>query len=182
MLEIASVTTQLSSASDLAAFHARRERFYAIGARLLAAPPDRALLDSARRLLARATGAARELMVALGDSRGAGAAAEHALLFEGAIDLRCRVQPHRDLVAELARLAGLAGRLAVAIQAGDLTEAATISDEQAHVLNDHAGACVTQHARRLIAGGGPFYRAFGLALAVQIADDVRLLGDDAPTR
>jgi hypothetical protein len=178
MLEHTTATRPLTSASDLAAFHARRERFYAVAARLLASPPDEHLLDTARRLLGRSASSCRDLVAALGDERGRTAAAEHALLFAaGSIDTRCQVAGDGDLVAELTRLATLADRLAVAIQAGDMTDAAALSDEQAHLLHDHAGACVADHAARIAAAGGPFYRALGHALAQQIADDVRLLSD-----
>jgi hypothetical protein len=179
MLDHTTATRPLTSASDLAAFHARRERFYAVAARLLASPPDEHLLDTARRLLGRAASGCRDLVAALGDERRRTAAAEHALLFGAkSIDTRCHVAgDHGDLVAELARLATLADRLAVAIQAGDMTDAAAVSDEQAHFLHDHAGACVAEHAERIAAAAGPFYRALGHALAQQIADDVRLLSD-----
>jgi hypothetical protein len=177
MLPPLSVTRPLSSANDLAAFHARRERFYAVAAQLLAAPPDEHLLDAARRLLARSA-TCRELIAALGDERARSAAVEHALLFSAhGVDTRCRAADGADLVAELRQLANLADRLAVAIQAGDLTDAAAVSDEQAHLLHDHAGACVADHAHRIAAAGGPFYRALGQALAQQIGDDIRLLAD-----
>jgi hypothetical protein len=179
MLEPTTITRPLSSASDLAAFHARRERFYSVAAQLLAAPPDVHLLDTARRLLGRAATSYRDLVAALGDDRGRAAAAEHALLFSATgVDTACRIDGDgADLVAELTRLATLADRLAVAIQAGDMTDAAAMSDEQAHFLHDHAGACVAGHAHRIAGAGGPFYRALGHALAQQIADDVRLLAD-----
>jgi hypothetical protein len=179
MLEPTTITPPLSSANDLAAFHARRERFYTVAAQLLAGPPDEHLLDTARRLLSRASMGRRDLVAALGDDRGRAAAAEHALLFSGgAIDTACRVDGGgTDLVAELRQLAILADRLAVALQAGDMIGAAAVSDEQAGVLHDHAGACIAEQAGRIVGGGGPFYRALGQALAQQIADDVRLLTD-----
>jgi uncharacterized membrane protein YccC len=179
MLEHTTVTRPLSSANDLAAFHARRERFYSVAAQLLAGPPDEHLLDTARRLLGRAASGCRDLVAALGDERGRAAAAEHALLFTAlGVDTGCRVAgDDSDLVAELTRLATLADQLAVAIQAGDMTDAAALSDEQAHFLHDHAGTCVAGHADRIAGAGGPFYRALGHALAQQIADDVRLLSD-----
>lgn len=183
MLDPPSITRPLGSANDLAAFHARRERFYAVTAQLLASGPDARLLDTARRLLGRGGGGARDLVSALGDERGRGASAEHARLFGAAgVDVCCATSDGGpDLVSELRRLARLADRLASAIQAGDMSDAAAVSDEQAHFLQDHAGACVADHARRLAAAGGPFYRALAQALAQQIADDVRLLTDDVPS-
>jgi hypothetical protein len=181
MLDPPSITRPLSSASDLAAFHARRERFYSVAAQLLAGAPDERLLDTARRLLGRGGQPVRDLVSALGDERRRGASAEHARLFgaAAAVDTRCAtVQGGPDLVGELRHLATLADRLAGAIQAGDMSDAAALSDEQAHFLHDHAGACIADHARRIAATGGPFYQALGQALAQQIADDVRLLADD----
>src|SRR5215204_3864747 len=148
MFEILSSEHPLATAQDLATYHARRERFYATTAMLLSAPPDRLLLGSARRILRVGTRTTGELAAALTDDRRWGAEAEHERLFGAApiVDLRCR-DPHArvrsdlsadatialppDVPAELRALAVLADRTAGAIEAGDISEAATLCELQA---------------------------------------------------
>jgi hypothetical protein len=171
MIEPTTITRPLSSANHLAAFHARRERFYSVTAQLLAGPPDEHRLETARRLMARAALGCRDLIAALGDSRHHAAASEHLLLFPASGG------DGDGLVAALNRLGTLAYRVAVALQAGDMADAAAVSDEQAHFLHDQAGR-LADHAQRIAGAGGPFHRALGTALAQQLADDVRLLADE----
>jgi hypothetical protein len=172
----------LSSATHLGAYHTARERFYTVAARLLAAPPDERMLATARGMLARST-VSPDLVAALGDPRALGAAGEHAQLVARGVLAPAPIPgpasaAGADLVTELRGLAILAEGIADAIQAGDMLGAAALSDEQARVIDQYAGQSVADHARRLAAASGPFYRAVADAVAVQIADDVRLLATD----
>ena len=199
MLDTTTHDQPLASAQDLANYHARRERFYATAAMLLTMAPDRLLLASAR-CFARGGRAATELAAALNDERRHGAEAEHELLFSGdapVIDRRChdpaaasRIEVSEqgmlelapDIAAELRALAILADRTADAIEAGEMTEAATLCELQARFLR-HAGPCAGRLAADLAAAGAPFYAALGRSLHEQLDEDMRLLAaiDEAAT-
>jgi hypothetical protein len=182
----------LASARDLAAYYARRERFYMSASLLLAGPPDRATLTAASRALDRGASRDSELARALKADRLA-AAAEYERLVGGPaplIDRRCRepsapslaaaleyaVLPGPlDLPSELRALAILSDRTAIAIESGDIADAAALCDVQARFLREHAGACVRALATQLTAAGLAFYGALGRALITQIDEDLRLL-------
>jgi len=186
----------LATAHDLAEYHAERERLYAAAVLLLDAAPDPRVLTAVRHLLRRDAAVVDPLKVALSDSRGARAGDAYARLFEGAhpaIKLRCHtarwathdeaftaagVPLSPDVRAELRALAVLADRTAHALDDGDMSAAAALSDVQARFLRHHAGACVSELAMDLIQSGEPFYLALGGTLAEQIAEDLRLLASD----
>jgi hypothetical protein len=182
----------LATARDLAAYYARRERFYAAAAMLLAAAPDRAILATSRRTVDRGGSRDGDLARTL-KAAPEQVAAEHAHLFDGdapIVDLRCAApeSPSRtaaavlaalpalgDIPNELRTLAVLSDRTAMAIEAGDIADAASLCDMQARFLRQHAGDCIGALATRLVASNLPFYGALGRALVAQIDEDMRLL-------
>jgi hypothetical protein len=192
MIETTRPEPPLATARDLAAYHARRDRFYAVAALLLAAPPDRASLTASSRAVDHGASRAGELARAL-KADPVEVRAEHGRLFGGdapAIDLQCRepdapsraaaaeqaVLPTRpDVATDLRVLATLSDRTASAIEAGDIAEAAALCDVQARFLRQHAGDCIRGLAARLIAADLPFHGALGRALLAQIDEDMRLL-------
>jgi hypothetical protein len=192
MFETIQSDPPLASARDLAAYYARRERFYTSASLLLARPPDRAVVTASSRALERGAVRDSELARTLDADRQV-AAAEHERLFGGPsprIDPHCRdpgasarvaaleyvVLPASvDIASELRTLAILSDRTASAIESGDIADAAALCDVQARFLRQHAGACVRALATHLVACDLPFYAALGRALITQVDEDLRLL-------
>lgn len=189
----------LAPADDLSTFHAARTDLYAATFELLRHPPADGLFDRARRSLdvghqrQLAHRALAQLQEALGSASLARVSEEFSELFEGPKALRARCErpscrmrgeafaaadalPTEERVSEIHVLSLLAGRTTEALAAGQIPEAAALSDVQGRFLSHHAGACLGKLAGELQESGRPFFGRVGTALGWLIQDDLKLLG------
>ncbi len=188
----------LMPSDDLSAFHAARTDLYSAAFELLRHPPGQSVFDRARRALdggqhQRAHRALGELSDALGSASLPRVTDEFTELFEGPKALRarcdrptCRMRgeafaaadalPTEERVSELLVLSLLAGRTTEALSAGQIPEAAALSDLQGRFLTHHAGSCLGGLAGELQQRQTPFFSRVGTALGWLIHDDLKLLG------
>lgn len=189
----------LAPADDLSAFHAARTDLYSATFELLRHPPSEGIFDRARRALdggsqrQLAHRALGQLDEALSSASLGRVAEEFAELFEGPKALRARCErptcrrraeafaaadalPTEERVSEIHVLSLLAGRTAEALGAGQIPEAAALSDVQGRFLTHHAGTCLGSLAGELQQSGMSFFGRVGTALGWLIHDDLKLLG------
>jgi len=172
----------MTTARDLAAFHADRARLYDAIAVSLGGPPTALGLVGLRARLAGARPLRQEhrrVLAALDAATDETVQAEFNRLFRGAqaLSLRCR-GPSGDAiaascVADIATLSRFAHETATAVAAGEILRAVHQTELQRRLLDDHAGSCLRSLAQSIAAREDcPFYRGLGVLLQELLVEDL----------